>query len=321
MSSNISIKSPRAQKPEAPETTSEPPQKALAHDALDHGERGSAMAPSPALVGGAPTLRSIGAGSPSDASLVKHSPAPVGVNAALEASSLLLGEGKTAQAIQMLASLSVSHPQAEDRYAYHSRYAQALLGHIELLDSRQELGHFTLHAAFEDGGIKISEVTAERLSCLVGVCKSYTRLLSLLESSKHRAEFIKKNSAQCLEEVLEGSRHGLGHAVLEIRLFIIRICQYNSNSASAPFVDTMLAQGGLHEDDSIVRSFREAQAEPLYQVVVKAAGNINASIDASGEAHTLVWRAWSAREISRIFNSPVVAEALRAAPREVREAM
>jgi hypothetical protein len=228
----------------------------------------------------------------------------------LDHASSLLNDDQPTAAMHFLASLAKRLPEAQNQYAYHSRYGRALLSHIDDLNAQGRLGQIALTATVIAGHVAISELNAERIGCYVGVCGSYCKFLQLLSEPDNRQRFIAKNGEAVLDECEDGVKHGLAHAILEIRLFVNRLTQCNTNLVSAPAVKLFVEPVDSDEARETLRNFREAQAEPMYDQYTEAGHAVRLKLRQTGEDHTSVWFAWGMRERKRFEAMPEVASAL-----------
>lgn len=215
----------------------------------------------------------------------------------------LLNAEQPRQALAILAPVANTEA-AKGHYGFQSRLGNAYMGVVDELVAANRLGSF-LVTADDVGSWLNANVHAERISCYLGVLGAYGTLMQLLQLPAERAKFVEKNGAETLELVEGGVRAGLTHAMIEPVSFLTRICQINSNNASRDFVNQSIARGTLSADDQVVLSFRQVEADPLYEPIVAACAGVNQAARDSGQAPQMFWFSWAQEKKQKLFALPV----------------
>ena len=231
------------------------------------------------------------------------SPSSLGeVQDTLDQASTLLYTSRPKEALLLLRTQANS-PQAQRSFAFQWYLGQAYKSAVDELVAANRLGAF-LVTPDATGNWLNPTIRSERLTCYIGMIASYGRFLHILQDPSQSARFIERNSEQDLTQKLFGARTGMYHAQLEVRGLFNQLGQINQNKASQAFVQESLANGRFTEEDDLVRSFREVEADPLYHAVVDATAPINQAVQASGHIPQFVWHNLAQASMQKISQLP-----------------
>ena len=237
--------------------------------------------------------------------LPQEPPSPlISLNERLSRAEELANAKRPREAMSLLAS-AVNDEDAYNTYRFQIRLGTVFMEIADELVAANRLGAFLVKP--DEGGswLKLT-IEAERLSCYLGSLGSYSRAMAILQATSERETFIEKAGIDTLRKLEKGLRNGIGRAMLEPLIILHRICQTNSNLASREFVQQALASGQLAEGHPLVRSFRTAEADPLYDAIVEATAPFETAVRASGQPPQLFWRDWLEQAKQTFFQLPEV---------------
>lgn len=213
----------------------------------------------------------------------------------------LLKAQKPGQALALLKTKAQS-AAAQSNVDFQWELGHAYLGVADELGSSNRLGAFLVAPDAAGNWLKPT-LSAEILSCYVGVLSSYGRMLSILQKPEQREHFIDRQGQGALNLKIQNARAKMYHAQIQSAAIFNKISQVNQNLATREFVQNCLESGRNLNIVSADQPFRQIEKDPLFEPIADATAPVRQAIKEAPGTSQFFWHNWaqnSIREFSKL---------------------